>query len=330
MIIDEVKITIEAGSGGRGHVSFRREKYVPDGGPDGGDGGKGGNVIVRANPSLNTLTNYAIKKYFHAEDGKPGSTSMKSGKSGEDLILEVPPGTIITDELTGVKLYDIPNFSPDIRICKGGRGGWGNVHFKSATNQTPEEFNPGQPGDRLHIKLELKLIADIGLIGYPNAGKSTLLSHISKARPKIANYPFTTLEPNLGVAHFHDKTFVFADIPGLIEGASGGKGLGIKFLKHIERTKALAHMIDINEPDIAASYKIIRNELKKYSEILSVKNEIIVINKIDTLPAEDLEIRKKELKKQLPKETIVYISGVTGQGIEEFLQAISKLLLKSE
>lgn len=326
MIIDEVKINVEAGRGGDGHVSFRREKYVPKGGPDGGDGGKGGNIIFRANSSVDTLSNFAMKKNFKAEDGKPGSTSLKSGHSGEDLVLEVPPGTMIINEETGQKIVDIIDKSAEIIIAKGGRGGWGNVHFKSATNQAPLEFNPGEPGQKFDLKLELKLIADVGLIGFPNAGKSTLLSHISQARPKIADYPFTTLEPQLGVVDYHDRHFVIADIPGLIEGASGGKGLGHKFLKHIERTKILAHMIDINEPDITHSYKTIRQELKKYSKILSIKPEIIVINKIDTISQDELSTKLKEISNQLPKETIIPISGVTGQGIDEFLKTISKEL----
>ncbi len=330
MIIDETTIKIKAGNGGEGHVSFRREKYVPRGGPDGGDGGKGGNIYFRGNSSLNTLTNFASTRNYHAEDGLPGGTNQKSGHSGEDMFLDVPPGTLVFNLENGQKIADITEDKMQVRMAKGGRGGWGNVHFKSATNQTPQEFNPGEQGQEFNLRLELKMIADIGLIGFPNAGKSTLLSRISKATPKIADYPFTTLEPNLGVASFHDKHFVFADIPGLIEGASEGKGLGIKFLKHIERTKVLAHLIDINEPDIAQAYNTIRQELKKYSEILSNKYEIIVINKIDTISKEDLKIKIKELKKELPKETILYISAAAGLGLDDLLKEISKLLTRNE
>jgi GTP-binding protein len=333
MITDETTIDIKAGNGGDGHVSFRREKYVPKGGPDGGDGGHGGDVYFIPNQSLNTLTNFANKKSFHAEDGHPGGVNMRSGRSGEDLVLEVPPGTEVYDVLTGVKIADILTDASQLRIAKGGRGGWGNVHFKSSTNQAPLEFNPGEPGDHKELRLELKMIADVGLIGFPNAGKSTLLAHISKATPKIADYPFTTLEPNLGVANFYDNSIVFADIPGLIEGASVGKGLGHKFLKHIERTKILVHMIDINEPDLLKAYKTIRAELDDYSQKLADKKEIIVLNKIDTLPADEVDKKVKEFKKALKgvisnevekssTPDILPISAVSGLGLNDLGQSI--------
>ncbi|MDO8513315.1 MAG: GTPase ObgE [bacterium] len=328
MIIDEVIIQVEAGSGGDGHVSLRREKYVPKGGPDGGDGGKGGNIYFKPNPSLNTLTNYAAKKYYKAQDGAPGGKALKTGKNGEDQILEVPPGTIITNSASDQKIADIINETNNVLVAKGGRGGWGNYHFRSATNQTPREFNPGQPGKKMDLRLELKLIADVGLIGLPNAGKSTLLSRISKARPKVADYPFTTIEPVLGVASYHSQTFVAADIPGLIEGASRGRGLGHKFLKHIERTKILAHLIDINEPDILASYQVIRGELKEYSPSLAQKPEIIVLSKMDTLSNTDRQSELSRAKKSLPKLPILMLSAVSGEGIDGFLKIICNTITK--
>lgn len=321
MIIDEVEITVEAGKGGNGHVSFRREKYVPRGGPDGGDGGKGGNIYFRANSSLNTLTNYASKKNYLSQNGLPGSTSQKNGKNGQDLILEVPPGTIISNTQNGQVIADLQD-SALKRIAKGGRGGWGNVHFKSSTNQTPQEFNPGQEGEKFVLKLELKLIADVGLIGYPNAGKSTLLSRVSQARPKIADYPFTTLEPNLGVAKYQEHYFVLADIPGLIAGASQGKGLGHKFLKHIERTKILAHLIDVNEPDITHCYSVIRNELDAYSKTLSQKKELLVLTKIDTITPAKRRDLLKQIKKDLPGKQVNLLSAVSGEGIDDFLKTV--------
>ncbi len=319
MILDEAYITIEAGKGGGGHVSFRREKYIPKGGPDGGDGGRGGSIFLKGNSSLHALINYASKKYYKADDGRPGGPDKKYGKSGDDLHLDVPPGTQVFDVDKNDLIIDITEDGQEVKIAKGGKGGLGNVHFKSSTNQTPKEFTYGQSGQKINIKFELKMIADIGLIGFPNAGKSTLLSRISQARPKIADYPFTTLEPNLGMVRYHDKSFVVADIPGLISGASTGKGLGHKFLKHIERTKILAHIIDPTENDIIKSYADIREELSKFSEDLILKDEIIIINKVDTIPSDKLEKEISKLKKITKNKSIFPISAVTGNGIDKVL-----------
>lgn len=330
MIIDEVTITVEAGTGGDGSASFRREKFVPKGGPDGGDGGKGGDVYLKANPAVHTLSRFLGQKYFKAQEGRPGGTNQKTGKSGDDLILEVPPGTIIyRTNNEESKLGDLVESGQTIKVAKGGRGGWGNIHFKTATHQAPTEFNEGQPGEKLALHLELKLIADVGLVGLPNAGKSTLLSRISKAEPKIADYPFTTLEPNLGVATYDDQSFIAADIPGLIEGAAQGKGLGHAFLRHIERTRLLVHILDITSEDPARDYKTIRQELSQYEIDLTKKPEIIVINKIDTLSPEDLKKKITKLQKKLP-DKIFPISAVSGLGLDKLLAQIIKQLDKDD
>lgn len=248
MLVDEAKIEIEAGKGGDGAVSFRREKYIDKGGPDGGDGGKGGNIIFLSSTDTNTLNDYARLRHFKAENGENGAKAKRYGAKGEDLILKVPVGTMVTDRASGELLYDFKQPGEEFIMAKGGKGGLGNFHFRSATNRVPREFEPGGPGEKKKIALELKMVADVGLIGLPNAGKSTLISAISHAKPKIANYPFTTLEPNLGVVKYKDKTFVVCDIPGLIEGASEGKGLGIKFLKHVARTKILHTLLPTPPP----------------------------------------------------------------------------------
>jgi len=318
--VDEAEIFVKSGKGGDGCVAFRREKYVSKGGPWGGDGGKGGDVIFIAVRNKKTLIDFHFKKHFYAENGRPGSINNKKGKDGEDLIVEVPCGTVIKEIKDGKEkiLADLVNEGESVIVAKGGKGGLGNTHFKSSTNQAPRIATKGEIGEEKTIKLELKLIADVGIIGYPNSGKSTLLSRISKASPKIADYPFTTIEPNLGVVSLGDfRSFVVADIPGLIEGASMGKGLGIKFLKHIERTKILVHLLDLSENDIINRYDSIRNELKNYSEKLIEKKEIVVGNKID------LEKSKKNMKiaKDYFKE-IYFISALTGEGIKKLLERI--------
>ena len=334
MLTDEVTIKITAGKGGNGCVSFRREKYVPKGGPDGGDGGKGGNIILRANQSVNTLTFFNMKKEFKAENGAQGGKNQRTGADADNLILEVPPGTMIykaqnvqnEDNIDNEKIADLTKEGDQFVAAKGGRGGWGNVHFATATHQTPREANPGLPGEEKTIKLELRLIADVGIIGLPNAGKSTLLSRISHARPKIADYPFTTLEPNLGVIRVDDEfSFIAADIPGLIEGASKGRGLGHKFLRHVKRTNSLVHLIDANSDDFVRDYKTIRNELKLFSPELAKKKEILCINKIETVSEEQLSTKTKELKNKV-KRTPLLISAVTGKGIQELLYKIKKVL----
>jgi GTP-binding protein len=322
--VDEVEIFVKAGKGGDGCVAFRREKFVPKGGPWGGDGGKGGDVILRAVRNKKTLIDFYFKKHFFAENGGNGSSNNKKGKDGEDLILEVPCGTIVKEIKNGEEkvIADLVNEGDNVIVAKGGKGGLGNTHFKSPTNQAPRIATKGEKGEEKIIKLELKLIADVGIIGYPNSGKSTLLSKISKARPKIADYPFTTIEPNLGVVDLGDfRSFVVADIPGLIEGASKGKGLGIKFLKHIERTKILVHLIDMSENDIINRYENLRNELKNYSSKLIEKKEIVVGNKID------LEESKKNLEKAKGYfKDIIFISALKGNGIKDLLERIWKEL----
>lgn len=318
-MIDEVVIKVQAGKGGDGLVSFRREKYVPRGGPDGGDGGRGGDIIFICSSSVNTLSQFARVKSFKAEDGEPGRRAKRTGKDASDLILKLPPGTIIREKI-GEKwktLADLKKEEEQVLICRGGRGGWGNYHFATSTHQTPREANPGVFGQKKTLKLELKLIADIGIIGLPNCGKSTLLARLSSAHPKIADYPFTTLEPNLGVVN----GLVFADIPGLIEGASKGKGLGDQFLHHIERTKILVHLIDVTNEDLEKSYQIIRKELADFSPKFLRKKEIIVLNKIDVLP-DWQNIHKRFIKIHKP----LAISAVSGLGLPQFLTKISAAL----
>lgn len=281
MLIDEVKINVKAGRGGNGAVSFRHEKYVNKGGPDGGDGGDGGNIIIKSQGNADSLNEYKHQKNYSAENGQAGARNKRHGKNGQDLTLIVPPGTIVSDLATNRVLVDLGKGEKEFVVAKGGKGGLGNVHFATSTHQTPREFKPGEAGEELDLKLEMKMIADVGLIGLPNAGKSTLISTISNARPKIADYPFTTLEPVLGVTNYSNKSFVVCDIPGLVEGAAGGKGLGDKFLKHIERTKVLLHLIDSTSTNPERDYQTVRKELTEYSESLSNKKELIILTKID-------------------------------------------------
>ena len=284
MFIDRVIVHVEAGTGGSGASSFRREKFVPLGGPDGGDGGRGGDVIVRADRNLATLLDYTYRDRWTAERGDHGSGSNRSGRSGEDVILPVPPGTVVRDADSGELLGEVLEEGDQIVVARGGRGGKGNTHFATATHQAPREWQPGEEGEHRSLELELKLIADVGLVGQPNAGKSTLLSVISAARPKIADYPFTTLSPNLGVVQLTGhRTFVVADIPGIIEGAHEGKGLGLQFLRHIERTRLLAFLIPIDALDWQAEYDQLRAEVRAYSEELAAKPHCVVFSKLDLL-----------------------------------------------
>jgi len=324
MFIDEVKIWVKAGDGGNGCVSFRREKFIPKGGPDGGDGGAGGNVYLRAVENLDTLLDFIGKYHWRAKNGQPGSGKNKHGSDGQDLIINVPPGTLIYDINLDLLLKDLNKVGLKVCICRGEKGGRGNKSFATSTNQTPRHAEPSKKGQERDIRLELKLIADVGLVGIPNAGKSTLISRCSAARPKIADYPFTTLEPVLGIVELSDfRRFVMADIPGLIEGAHNGAGLGYEFLKHIERTRIIVHILDII-PTVGSgpveNYKAIRNELEQYSKALAQKEEIIVANKIDLDPDGKIV---KDLKKKLKKK-IYPISAVTGEGIKELTELLWK------
>ncbi len=287
--LDQVKIYVKAGDGGDGSPSFRREKFIEFGGPDGGDGGKGGSVIFKAERNLNTLIDFRYQQHHKAKRGDNGSGQNRTGKSGDDLILNVPLGTQVFEEDNKTLIYDFDKVGDEFVVAKGGKGGLGNTRFKSSTNRAPRKFTKGRSGEEFTIYLQLKTIADIGIIGLPNAGKSSLLAAITNANPKIANYQFTTLNPNLGVASYDNKEITLADIPGLIEGAHKGTGLGIQFLKHVERCKSLLHMIDITNEDIKKSYKQVKTELKNYSSKLSKKKEIIVLNKIDLISKNKLK-----------------------------------------
>lgn len=328
MLIDNVKITIKSGDGGNGCVSFRREKFVPKGGPNGGDGGKGGNVIFKANNSLSTLIDFRYKKIYKAENGKHGMGGDKTGRNGKDIIIDVPTGSIIKDGETGEALADLVTNGETFTIAKGGKGGRGNAHFATSTNQTPRIAEPGVKGIEMFLEIELKLIADVGIVGLPNAGKSTLISRISAAKPKIADYPFTTLQPNLGIVRYKEfNSFVVADIPGLIEGAHLGKGLGIRFLKHIERTKVLLFLIDstliFHKENKKEDYEILKNELGSYDKEMLKKPQIVCFSKIDALTEE----QRKELnkikfgtaKKRIP---VLKISAVSGENLPKLIDEL--------
>lgn len=325
--IDEVDIEIISGDGGKGFVGYRREKYVPLGGPDGGDGGKGGDIVFVGDEGLNTLHHFRGLKTFRAQAGENGAGSNMQGADGQDLLLKVPVGTLIFDKETGNLLCDITENGQHFHASEGGRGGHGNAYFKSSTHQTPRFAQNGEPGKAIKVHLELKLLADIALIGLPNAGKSTLISAISAARPKIADYPFTTLEPNLGVVELGDKTLVVTDIPGLIEGAAEGKGLGIKFLKHIERTSALVHLIDcsmfLEEFEAVEAYMTVRQELEKFNPELLNKKEIVCLTKIDAMTEEEIERFRSSMEEQLDRK-VLPISGVSGRNIELLKQIMLK------
>ena len=321
MFIDYVEIEVVGGRGGDGSISFRREKYVAKGGPDGGDGGRGGGIIARADVNLNTLLDYRYRPFYQAEHGQPGAGALRSGRDGQDTILRVPVGTVIKNLETSEVVADLDSHDMEVIIAPGGRGGKGNDHFKSPTNQTPRECTPGRPGLQLRLALELKLLADVGLVGYPNAGKSTLLARVTAARPKIAEYPFTTLIPNLGIVKLgggDHRTLVMADIPGIIEGASEGKGLGLQFLRHIQRSALLLFLIDGYVGDIEPTYANLQNELHRYDPELANRVTIKVINKIDIIEAEVLE----ELRRKHPD--FLFISAVTGEGVAELLNHLER------
>ena len=320
MFVDTAKVFIQAGKGGNGAVSFRRELYIEKGGPDGGDGGRGGNVIFKATKDLNTLLNFRYKPELKAKNGENGSKRNKTGKTGENLIVKVPVGTLVKKE--GIVLADLDIDGKEVIIANGGDGGFGNAHFKSSVRQTPRVAELGEAGETFEADLELKLLADIGLVGFPNAGKSTFLSVVSNARPEIANYAFTTLTPNLGVTSIDDSNLLIADIPGLIEGASEGKGLGDAFLRHVERTSVLLHLIDIYEEDPAKQYQIIREELAKYQPELLDRPELIALTKSEGMD-EDLKAYQVEKIKQVaPNSQIFVISSVAHQGLKELLRAL--------
>ncbi|MEG8946256.1 GTPase ObgE [Rosettibacter firmus] len=325
MFIDYAKIYVKAGKGGNGAVAFRREKYVPKGGPAGGNGGNGGNVIFVADKNLNTLLDVRYKRKYIAENGQHGGSSLKDGKNGKDVFIRVPVGTVIKDAETEKVLCDLDEDGKTFIAAKGGKGGKGNSYFATPTNQAPRYAEPGKEGEEKNLILELKLIADVGLVGFPNAGKSTLISAISEAKPKIADYPFTTLEPNLGIVRYKDfQSFTVADIPGIIEGAHKGKGLGLKFLRHIERTKILLIMIDITSENHEKDYKTLISELNQYSKMLSRKKRIIGLSKADLVDKDTIEkLQKKKFADNVP---VVVFSAVSGFGIQELLDELWRQL----
>jgi GTP-binding protein len=326
MFVDYAEIEVWGGKGGNGCVSFRREKYLPKGGPNGGDGGKGGDLILKVDPDLSTLLDFHYKRIYKAENGKHGEGKDRTGEGGKDLVVKVPPGTVVKDKESGEVLGDLVSSENLFIAAKGGRGGKGNAHFKSSTNQAPRFAQTGEKGQIRKIVLELKLLADVGIVGPPNAGKSTLLARVSDARPKVAPYPFTTLKPNLGVVKLKsNQSFVLADIPGLIEGAHKGKGLGLDFLRHIQRTKLLVFLLDVTMPDIPIEYNKLRQELKLYDLSLLEKPAILALNKIDLLTDKE----KKRLKVNLDLPSIK-ISALTGVGIKELLNIISRELEKGK
>ncbi len=326
--IDYVKIYCASGNGGAGAMHLRREKYVPKGGPDGGDGGRGGNVILRANPQFWTLIHLKYRKHIRAEHGEAGSGALCNGKAGADVYLDVPLGTVAKDGETEEVIHEMVTPGEEFVLVKGGRGGLGNANFKSPTNQTPRYAQPGEPGSEGWFILELKLLADVGLVGFPNAGKSTLLSTVSAAKPKVANYAFTTLEPSVGVVRYYDdQSFVMADIPGIIEGAHEGKGLGIRFLRHIERNSVLLFMVSAEEEDVAKGYEILLDELREYNPELLVKERVLAITKSDLLDA-NLEA---DVEKTLPEGVPhVFISSFSGEGIKELKDMLWAALHKGE
>jgi GTP-binding protein len=321
--LDLCKVYIRSGGGGAGCVSFRREKFVEFGGPDGGDGGNGGSVWVEAVDGLNTLIDFRYQQHFFAKSGQPGMGQQRTGKTGEDIILKVPVGTEVMDEDEETVIADLVRVGQKVQLARGGNGGWGNTAFKTATNRAPARANPGQEGVERTIWLRLKLIADAGLVGLPNAGKSTFLAAVSNARPKIADYPFTTLVPNLGVVGVDGAEFVMADIPGLIEGASEGRGLGTQFLAHVERCKVLLHLVDGTSSTITKDYRTIVHELEAYAEELGNKPRIVALNKCDALDAKTISARRRALEKVFPG-TVHVISGVSGQGLQDVLRALMR------
>ncbi|ALM09784.1 MAG TPA: GTPase ObgE [Candidatus Peribacter riflensis] len=336
MFLDEATIAVTGGNGGNGCVSWRREKYIPKGGPDGGDGGWGGDIVLVANPNTDTLSDFAAKKRFAAEPGQPGSGKQCHGRDGKDLVLAVPPGTVVTDAATHKVLADLRLPDDRVIVARGGRGGFGNEHFKSSVRRRPDFAEVGEPGEQRGVQLELKLVADVGIIGYPSVGKSTLISVVSAARPKIAPYPFTTLVPNLGVVHAKGRSFVLCDVPGLIEGASEGKGLGDQFLRHIERCGVLIHLLDlsralehdgtVNPKALVADYRAIRKELKAFSPLLAKKPEIIVLNKTDLSPDSAGPVISALKRSKVPVAT--HISAATRHGTDALVTDLLPIVLK--
>jgi GTPase len=333
--VDEARVRVQAGNGGRGSTSFRREKFVPLGGPDGGDGGNGGSVYLRAASGINTLADFRIARTYRASHGDPGSGNDCTGRSGADLRVTVPLGTVVRDAETREELGDLTHDGEELLVARGGKGGWGNQRFKSSTNRSPRQFGPGLPGERRALELELRVIADVGLLGLPNAGKSTLIRSVSAARPRVADYPFTTLYPNLGVVAVGEhRSFVMADIPGLIEGAAEGAGLGIRFLRHLERTRLLLHLVDIapvdpNADPVRDARAIVR-ELRKFSAGLAGKPRWLVLNKRDLLPPAEAEKRARAIVRRLRyRGPHFLISGATGEGTKALCQAVMKALEQS-
>ena len=333
--VDEATVKVHAGNGGRGCVSFRREKFIPFGGPDGGDGGHGASVYLRAASGINTLVDFRIQRTFKGKNGEPGGGNDCTGASGQDLFVTVPVGTTVVDAETGEELGDLKADGDSIKVAQGGKGGFGNQRFKSSTNRAPRQFGPGLPGEKRTLNLEMKVIADVGLLGMPNAGKSTLIRAVSAAKPRVADYPFTTLYPNLGVVDCgQHRSFVMADIPGLIEGAAEGAGLGHRFLKHLQRTRVLLHLIDIAplDPDVdpVKEARAIVAELKKYSKSLAAKPRWLVLNKSDLLPPKEAEARAADIVRRLRHRGPKYlISGATGKGTKELCDAVMRLIEES-
>jgi GTP-binding protein len=330
--VDEATVRVEAGDGGNGCLSFRREKYIPRGGPDGGDGGDGGSVYLEADPGLNTLADFRYQRRFRAERGEDGKGRQMTGRSGEDRVVRVPTGTLVRDVDTGETLGDLTRPGQRLLVARGGRRGLGNIHFKSSTNRAPRQTTPGTPGEARHLLLELQVLADVGLLGLPNAGKSTLLSRVSAARPKVADYPFTTLHPQLGVVRVGpEQSFVMADIPGLIEGAAGGAGLGTRFLKHLSRTRLLLHLVDVAPPDPAADpvqdARAVAAELEAFSPRLAALERWLVLSKMDLLPEEERDARREAIVAGLAWEGPVFpVSARTGEGLEALTRQVMAAL----
>ncbi len=330
--VDEARVRVQAGHGGRGSASFRREKFVPYGGPDGGDGGHGGSVYLLAIAGINTLADFRVERTCKAQAGEPGSGRDCTGARGKDLQVPVPVGTVVRDADSGEQLGDLTQVGETLLVARGGKGGWGNTRFKSSTNRAPRQFGPGLPGEKRNLELELKVLADVGLLGLPNAGKSTLIRAVSAARPKVADYPFTTLHPHLGVVELgQHRSFVMADIPGLIEGAAEGAGLGIRFLKHLQRTRLLLHVVDIApldpEADPVAAVLAIREELRKFSKELAAKPRWLVLNKRDLLPADEAEQRAREIVRRLRfRGRRFLVSAATGEGTRDLSEEVMRFL----
>jgi GTP-binding protein len=326
--LDQAKIYVKAGDGGAGALSFRREKFIEFGGPDGGNGGRGGDVWAECAADLNTLIDYRYQQHFKARNGQGGMGKNRTGADGADCVIKVPPGTQILAEDNQTLIADLVSPGDRALIARGGNGGFGNAHFKSATNQAPRRANPGQPGEERTVWLRLKLIADVGIVGLPNAGKSTLLSSVSAAKPKVASYPFTTLHPHLGVVRVGDVDFVLADLPGLIEGASEGAGLGTRFLGHLERCRVLLHVVDATSEHVGDAYRTVRRELKAYGAGLDRKKEIVALSKCDALSCDEIERQSAELKKAARKKPYP-ISAVSGAGMDDLLHALARVVDRS-